>query len=255
MSVPVLDIFLTTLTQPIRTSRRLCHTSVWTISTVDASGNPSGHCNNFESAVAFLLQTEPGKKKRGGKRPAAQISATTADDKGKEKKKVAFKPIYGKTGVELCYHKLREWRKLIKEQQKEVQEHRRANGNYQGAWTEKGPGKESRNVSSTVIDKAMVGAMIANHESKKRQEMEKEESMILGMMEDLKGVINYQIAAIISAGVTGKKPLQRSGASANIAGIELEAVAGDDDAVERCASNLMKHFGAMGSKAGRRKYG
>ncbi len=79
--------------------------------------------------------------------------------------------------------------------------------------------------------------------------------MKLGMMEDLKGVINSQIAAVLSAGVTGKKPLQRAGASANIAGTELEAVAGTDDAVERCASNLMKHFGAMGSKAGRRKSG
>ena len=79
-------------------------------------------------------------------------------------------------------------------------------------------------MSSTVIDKAMVGSMIVNHESKKRQEMEKEESMRLGMMEDLKGVINSQIAAVIYAGVTGKKPLQRAGASANIDGTDLEAV-------------------------------
>ena len=69
----------------------------------------------FESAVAFLLPTDPVKKRRGGKRAAAQISATVAaattsqDDKsvdkdGQQKKKPRFKPSTGKTGVEFRYH-------------------------------------------------------------------------------------------------------------------------------------------------------
>ena len=84
--------------------------------TVDAAGTPTGKRNDFEGAVAFLLPTDPVKKKRGGKRPHAQISATTAvNDKTKNDKTVRFKPAYGKSGVELRWYKLKEWKKLSKE--------------------------------------------------------------------------------------------------------------------------------------------
>ncbi len=74
-------------------------------------------------------------------------------------------------------------------------------------------------------------------------------------MEDLKGVINSQIASVITAGVAGKKLPQRSGSTASISGAELSASTGADDAVEQCAANLMKQFSAMGSMAGRKKFG
>jgi len=226
--------------------------------TVDANGNPSGRRNDFESAVAFLLQTEPGKKKRGGKRPSAQISAAIGDDpknsaveKGKKKKGVTFKPTYGKTGVELRYHKLSEWKKLTKEQQEEVQEHRRANGDHKGAWTGKGPGKGPGNVSATLVDKATIAAMIASHDSKRQKEQEEKDALKQGLMSDLKDVISSQIAAVISSGPGQKKPLQKLNASVSSA--ETDANLAADEAVERCAASLISRFNAMGSKAGRRK--
>ncbi len=42
--------------------------------TTNAQGNPSGTHNDFERAVAFLLPTDPVRKKRREKRQAAQIS-------------------------------------------------------------------------------------------------------------------------------------------------------------------------------------
>ena len=74
------------------------------------------------------------KKKRGTKRTSAQISAAAATDPndkpGDSGKSVTFKPTYGKTGVDLRYYKLKEWKKLTKEQQDEVREHRKKNGDY-----------------------------------------------------------------------------------------------------------------------------
>ena len=70
----------------------------------------NGMREDFERSVAFLLPTDPVRKKRGAKRSAAQISAVGAANpsnkgKGKGGKKVGFKPNFGKTGVELRYYK------------------------------------------------------------------------------------------------------------------------------------------------------
>ena len=98
--------------------------------------------NDFESAVAFLLSHDPVKKKRGAKRTSAQISATTAsnskDKISNDGKNVTFKPSYGKTGVNLRYYKLKEWKKLTKEQHQEVMKHRKKNGDYPNSWSKKG---------------------------------------------------------------------------------------------------------------------
>ncbi len=93
--------------------------------------NQAGMRNQFERVVVFLLPMDPHKKKKGGKRTSTNISATnTSSDKvrsggrGPTKEKVSSKPSYGKTGVELRYYKLHEWKNLSKEQQVEVRDQR-----------------------------------------------------------------------------------------------------------------------------------
>ena len=218
--------------------------------TVDAAGNPSGLRNEFEGAVAFLLPTDPVKKKRGAKRTPAQISATSgtasadkSDNSGVKKgKKSKFKATYGKTGVELRYYKQKEWKKLSKEQQTEVIEHRRENSDY-----DKSP--------ATAINKSTIAAMIASAVSKREEEQAKSEAFKQDLVSDLKGMIESQIAAVIANGGDAKKPLQRAIASANASATESGKTAGSEDAAERCAASLMDKFRSMGSKANGKKTG
>ena len=225
-------------------------------------GTQLGCENDFELAVAFLLQSDPQKKKRGGgnKRTQAQISAASGGnqggDKGKGDKGVSFKPAFGKTGVELRYYKKHEWKNLTKEQQTELLEHRKKNGNYRGAWTGKSPTRnnsDKNDRSPTLVNKATISAMIAEHESKRRKEVEEKESLKQGLMEDLNGMINSQIAAVFANGVGGnaRKTLQKAGANVAISGVDSEP-AQISNAAERCAASLMARFNAMGSKAGKK---
>ena len=91
------------------------------VSHIRLDDGPSRMRINFKAAVAFLLPTDPVKRKRGSnKRSAAQISSTVAVQIGatnpeKAKKSVKFKPAVGKTGVEFRYYKSKEFRKLTSE--------------------------------------------------------------------------------------------------------------------------------------------
>ena len=209
------------------------------------SGNPIGMRNDFETAVAFLLPHDPVKKKRGGKRPSAHISAATLNKAGDGKKSVKFKPTYGKTGVELRYYKLKEWKQLTKEQQLEVQEHRRKTGDYP---TSNKDGKDKKSISKTMT-KAQVAAMIAEAASEKEKEQADRDAFRQGLISDLKGMVDSQVAALASAGGGSRKALQRAGA--NVASASGEADRDQDAAAERCAESLMSKFNAMGSKAGK----
>ena len=79
------------------------------LSHIRLSNGPNGMRDDFERAVAFLLPTDPVKKRGGrAKRNSAQISSTQGSDggaganknKGPKEKKVTLKPNVGKTGVE-----------------------------------------------------------------------------------------------------------------------------------------------------------
>ena len=72
--------------------------------------------NNFESAVTYLLPSDPVARKRkglGNKGMSVDVGSTTG-----------IKPGIGKTGVELRYHKRNEYSKLTKEQRDELREWR-----------------------------------------------------------------------------------------------------------------------------------
>jgi hypothetical protein len=207
------------------------------------TGNPIGMRNDFEGAVAFLLPHDPVKKKRGGKRPSAQISAAALNKAGDGKKSVKFKPTYGKTGVELRYYKLKEWKQLTKEQQLEVQEHRKKNGDYPT------PNKDSKDKkpNSKALTKAQVAAMIAEAATEKEKEQADRDAFRKGLIPNLKGMVDSQVAALTSAGGVSRKALQRAGA--NVASATGDAERDQDAAAERCAKSLMSKFNAMGSKA------
>ena len=123
---------------------------------LDDGANRMG--KDFERLVAFLLPTDPVKKRRGSKRPAAQISAAQTIALGGEcGKKVSFKPNVGKTGVELRYYKQSEYRKLSLDQKLELKEHRKATGNY-------GPNRKkgAKVAFATAVTKAGVLSMLHN---------------------------------------------------------------------------------------------
>ena len=248
--------------------------------TVDAQGLPSGTRNDFERAVAFLLPMDPvGKKKRGGKRGSAQISATeggnevadvdacaTDDGKQRKKKKVSFKPTFGKTGVEFRYYKPTEFSKLTDEQKAELKEHRRANGNYKGAWKGQQASVDKPKKNGAVSRK-VVAAMMREHDLKKQKENEEYEELKAAIVEELRGAVNPKVTVaqanasqIPSLKRVLKKAGANSGADVSSAGASVPQPSGpdpfaheDDNAVaERCANKLFAKFKAMGSKAKRK---
>ena len=195
-----------------------------------------GMRSDFERSVAFLLPTDPVKKKRGGnKRNAGQISGTTAtnanDDESKKKKKTRFKTTCGETGVEFRFYKPAEFGKLSREQKDELRDHRKANGNYKGTWT----GKERTGGAGKPFGRAQVAAMIKANETEKDKAHERE-AMKESLMDEFKSIISSQIAE------PSEKRLQRAGAK--IASIDTEK-----GVAERCATALMEKFATMGSKA------
>ena len=195
-----------------------------------------GMRSDFERSVAFLLPTDPVKKKRGGnKRNAGQISGTTAtnanDDESKKKKKTRFKTTCGETGVEFRFYKPAEFGKLSREQKDELRDHRKANGNYKGMWT----GKERTGGAGKPFGRAQVAAMIKANETEKDKAHERE-AMKESLMDEFKSIISSQIAE------PSEKRLQKAGAK--IASIDTE-----NGVAERCATALMEKFATMGSKA------
>ena len=225
------------------------------ISHIRLDDGANGMREDFERSVAFLLPTDPVKKKRGSKRVAAQISAAQSTAPGgKGGKKVSFKPNVGKTGVERRYYKQSEYRKLSLDQKLELKEHRKATGDY-------GPnGKKGAKVASAAaITKADVSAMLRNHDKEKEKKAADEaekDALKMGLINDLKGFISAEIAAAMSSAGMMKKGLQRAGASANVAAMTtnaIESAQAQDEAAERCAASLLNKFGSIGSKAGKKK--
>ena len=214
--------------------------------TVDATTNtPTGKRNDFEGAVAFLLPTDPIRKKRGGKRPHAHVSSAAITTKDKNRnpngdRTVRFKPTTGKTGVELRWYKLKEWRKLSQEQQDEVREHRKKNRNY--------PDSGNKGSKKGGLTEAKVAVMIADAAAVREKELEASNNFKNELISDLKGMVDAQVAAILGSVGGPKKALQRAGTSVAVAAIDAEAPKG----VDACAESLMSKFNSMGSKAGKK---
>ena len=212
------------------------------LSHVRLDDNPGGMRQDFELAVAFLLPTDPVKKKRGGKRGTAQISAVIAaasgeddsNDKGTSKKNVRFKANTGKTGVELRYHTHKEFIALSKEQRDELINHRKANGGYRDAWTGKTKSKGG-GLKGKGSFKSRVSAVIKANE----EEKEKEDARRTALIDEVKG--------IIAEHVSESTPVKRSRISnTNVAGAKGEAQV---SAADQCANALMEKFLSMGTKA------
>jgi hypothetical protein len=81
------------------------------ISSIKLDDSPTGLRESFERAVAFLLPLDPVARKSKNKRAQAEISDTEL--------KQSRGP---KTGVDLRYYKLAEWKKLSDEEKAEVRE-------------------------------------------------------------------------------------------------------------------------------------
>ena len=201
----------------------------------------TGMRSDFERSVAFLLPTDPVKKKRGAKRDAGRISSTTAaspgDGGGKEKgkKKARFKSTSGSTGVEFRFYKPAEFQKLTREQKDELREHRKSNGNYKGTWT--GKERTGGGGGGKPFGHAQVAAMIKANETEKDKETTERESMKASLVEEFKSIIS-------SLAAPPEKRLQRAGAK-----VASATVADDKDVAERCASALLEKFSNMGAKA------
>ena len=130
------------------------------LSHICLDNGPNGMRGDFERAVAFLLPTNPVKRKRvGGKRDSAQISAAEGMA---PKKKTSFKPNIGKTGVELRYYKTKDYKKLNDKQKEELKMWRLENSQNANKSNKGGDGSKSSGMS-----KADVAALIHEHDKKK----------------------------------------------------------------------------------------
>ena len=72
--------------------------------------------DNFEETIAFLTPCDPVARKRStSKRPSAEISVATADRGSLKDRKI------GRTGVEICWYKYREFNALNEAKKEELQ--------------------------------------------------------------------------------------------------------------------------------------
>ena len=212
-----------------------------TLSHIRLDDSPTGMRSDFERAVAFLLPTDPIKKKRGGKRVAGLISSTNATTPGggggkdKSKKKTRFKTTSGTTGVEFRFYKPAEFHKLTQEQKDELREHRKANGNYTGTWT--GKERTGGGGGGKTFGRAQVAAMIKANEDDKDKAATERDSMKASLVDEFKSIIS-------SLATPMDKRLQRAGAK-----VASAAATDDKEVAERCASALLEKFSNMGAKA------
>ena len=215
---------------------------VTALSHIRMDDGAAGMRSDFERAVAFLLPTDPVKKKRGGtKRNAGHISAATAAGGGGVKneeqktKKLRFKSTFGTTGVEFRFYKTAEFNKLTNEQKDELRAHRKANGNYKGTWS----GKSRTSNTGGALSRAQVAAMIKSHDEDKVKESTEKDEMRASLVEEFKSIISSQMV------VTPEKRLRAAGAK-----VAAATSANDgDSAAERCASVLLDKYSKMGMKA------
>ena len=141
------------------------------LSSIRMDDTPTGRRNNFESAVAFLLPTDPVTKKGKNKRPSAEISATT----GNPKSLGTHKPGRGETGVEFRYYEPKEFRKLTQEQKDELMEHRKKKGQGspgKGARSDKQKSRKSKfNAAvSSAVKKELNGLLGSEEEDEPKDE-------------------------------------------------------------------------------------
>ena len=142
----------------------------------------------------------------------AMVAAATSEapeDKNKGKERTSrFKVTYEKTGVKLRYYKTSEFNKLTQEQKDELISHRKANGNYKGAWSGKPPkgGKDKK--VHWAPTKAKVAAMIKDCADKREKEAEEQNAMRAELVSDLKGIISSEIATALAGNAGGAKLLR-----------------------------------------------
>ena len=115
----------------------------------------NGMRNDFESAAANLLPSDPVQKKRTerSKRPSADISDVTVDETA-DVSSFGTKKGIGKSGVHLRYHGAEDYKKLSREQKDELREWRKTVG-------KKDKGEKERTGKRTKVerDKAIAAAV------------------------------------------------------------------------------------------------
>ena len=87
---------------------------------------PGGKMRDFESAASYLLPHDPVAKRKGAAGTKRDHSLVL-EAKSEVSSSTSGKPSIGKTRVEFRYYKKDEFRKLSKEQRKELIEHRKSN--------------------------------------------------------------------------------------------------------------------------------
>ena len=148
------------------------------LAAIRGDDTPTGKRNNFEEAVAYLIPTDPVKKKgRKGKRGAAEISSTQA----RGTSKTPLKSGVGTTGVALRYHSPKEYAKLSEDQRDELREHRRKSG--------KGPSSPSKKNPSDAFTKQPSKKKIRMHVAAVLKEMRSEQEEKKAHLSELKAVL------------------------------------------------------------------
>ena len=209
------------------------------LSSIRLDDTPNGMRNNFESAAAFLLPTDPVEKKKSkNKRPIADVSSANAD--APPKKLGVHKKGTGKTGVQFRYYKPSEFKKLTKEQVDELLEYRRQKGDDGGR---RNTGKRMRSSISSVLKSALKD--IAEEQTKKN-EAEAEgvelQNALIASLKSLNGAKEGDPKASISSLTPANQP-RKNGKGKSVA---FASPPGDGGA-EVAVAKLVKIMRSMSS--------
>jgi hypothetical protein len=154
------------------------------ISSIKLDDSPTGLREDFERAVAFLLPLDPVAKKSKGKRAQAEISDTEL--------KQSRGP---KTGVDLRYYKLAEWKKLSDEERAEVRELREQKNSKRA----KTGGKGNRGSPQTSVSAKFRASLVKAVTKEIREEEEKQRTAI----DAIAGILKSTGAVSAAAGDEG----------------------------------------------------
>lgn len=132
---------------------------------------PAGTKSNFENAVKILLPVDPFKPRGGGKRKF-EVSSVEGGSKTSANK---ISHGTGKTGVELCFHKPKEYKNLTSEQKEELRQWRQSDAGKRAVKSEKQKGKQGAGKALKKKEIAAIEALVKLHEQEEEKKEETEE--------------------------------------------------------------------------------
>jgi hypothetical protein len=135
---------------------------------------PAGTKSDFEGAIKILLPVDPFKPRGGGGKRKFEVSAVEGSKTSANKLSHGT----GKTGVELCFHKPKEYKALSSEQKEELRQWRNSEEGKRAVNAEKQKQKALEGRTLKKKEVAAINALVKLHEqsAKEKKEQDDEEA-------------------------------------------------------------------------------